>query len=101
MIKTSDIKEILFEASLIIEKYFNMEIKINYKEDESPVTIADFETNEFLKKHLLELMPEAGWLSEEEVDNAIDVAATLLPQLPEFVLQMPDQGLSRLSVALI
>ncbi len=100
MIKTSDIKEILFEASLIIEKYFNMEIKINYKEDESPVTIADFETNEFLKKHLLELMPEAGWLSEEEVDNAERLKKEYvwvvdpLDGTKEFVEKIPDIAIS-------
>lgn len=69
MIKNTDLKKILLDASKIIESYFYSDIGTQYKEDSSPVTIADFETNEYLKKELNSLLPEAGWLSEEDKDN--------------------------------
>lgn len=69
MIKNQELKNILLEASKIIEKHFNSITDVQYKDDNSPVTIADFETNEYLKKYLTTLLPEAGWLSEEDKDN--------------------------------
>lgn len=68
-IKIEDVKKIAIEAGKIIEKYFYIEIDVNYKLDETPVTIADIETNNYLRKHLLELFPQAGWLSEEDKDE--------------------------------
>lgn len=69
MIKNNDLKEILFEGSEIIKKHFYKETEVNYKSDNSPVTIADLETNGFLKTKLMQLFPSAGWLSEEDKDN--------------------------------
>jgi myo-inositol-1(or 4)-monophosphatase len=40
-----------------------------YKGQSSPVTEADIALDTFLKDHLLGLMPEAGWLSEETADD--------------------------------
>ncbi len=69
MFKNKDLQEIVILAGEIVKKYFYEDIKVNYKSDKTPVTIADFETNEFLKKNLKELMPSAQWLSEEDKDN--------------------------------
>lgn len=69
MIKHETIKEILLEASKIIENYFNSNISFSYKSDNTPVTVADSETNVFLKRYLMSLIPNSGWLSEEEVDD--------------------------------
>lgn len=71
MIKHEKIKEILIEASKIIENYFNSNISFSYKEDNTPVTVADSETNVFLKNKLLELLPNSGWLSEEDIDDKV------------------------------
>jgi myo-inositol-1(or 4)-monophosphatase len=43
--------------------------KLWYKGGSSPVTEADIALDTFLKSHLLELLPEAGWLSEETIDD--------------------------------
>jgi myo-inositol-1(or 4)-monophosphatase len=40
-----------------------------YKGHSSPVTEADIALDTFLKDHLLGLLPEAGWLSEETADD--------------------------------
>jgi myo-inositol-1(or 4)-monophosphatase len=40
-----------------------------YKGRGSPVTEADVAADEFLKRHLLRILPEAGWLSEETADD--------------------------------
>jgi myo-inositol-1(or 4)-monophosphatase len=40
-----------------------------YKGHSSPVTEADIALDTFLKGRLAELLPEAGWLSEETADN--------------------------------
>lgn len=69
MLKINDLEEIVISASDIIKKYFYEEVKVNYKEDKTPVTIADEETNNYLREHLLKLIPNVGWLSEEDKDN--------------------------------
>ncbi len=43
--------------------------KLWYKGGSSPVTEADIALDTYLKEQLSELLPEAGWLSEETVDD--------------------------------
>jgi myo-inositol-1(or 4)-monophosphatase len=43
--------------------------KLWYKGHSSPVTEADIALDTFLKGHLSELFPQAGWLSEETADD--------------------------------
>ena len=43
--------------------------KLWYKGQSSPVTEADIALDTFLKDHLAELLPQAGWLSEETADD--------------------------------
>ncbi len=69
MIKINDLEDIVISASDIIKKYFYEDVKVNYKSDETPVTIADEETNNYLRYNLLKLIPNVGWLSEEDKDN--------------------------------
>jgi myo-inositol-1(or 4)-monophosphatase len=42
---------------------------VQFKEGNSPVTVADKAADEFLRDRLTRLLPEAGWLSEESEDN--------------------------------
>ncbi|WP_230533173.1 inositol monophosphatase family protein [Microvirga roseola] len=42
-----------------------------YKEHSSPVTEADIALDAFLKDQLSRLLPEAGWLSEETIDDPV------------------------------
>lgn len=72
MIKINDLKEIVISAGDIIKNYFYEDINdisVNYKQDKTPVTIADEKTNDYLRENLLKLFPKAGWLSEEDKDN--------------------------------
>ncbi|NDA48316.1 MAG: 3'(2'),5'-bisphosphate nucleotidase CysQ, partial [Alphaproteobacteria bacterium] len=43
--------------------------EINLKEGGSPVTQADLLLDGFLREHLIAAVPQAGWLSEESLDN--------------------------------
>lgn len=43
--------------------------KTAYKKNQDPVTTADLEADNILRKTLLENFPETGWLSEETADN--------------------------------
>ncbi|MFM5953975.1 MAG: 3'(2'),5'-bisphosphate nucleotidase CysQ [Novosphingobium sp.] len=45
------------------------ELDSREKHDGSPVSAADFAVDEFLKRELSVLLPAAGWLSEETVDD--------------------------------
>ena len=61
-------KEAIIKAGKIS---INLQKKLNikYKSENQPVTNADIEINEFLKKYFKELTPQYGWLSEESVDD--------------------------------
>ncbi len=61
-------KEAIIKAGKIS---INLQKKLNikYKSENQPVTNADIEINEFLKKYFKELTPQYGWLSEESIDD--------------------------------
>jgi myo-inositol-1(or 4)-monophosphatase len=48
-----------------------------YKDRASPVTEADMAVDSFLKRHLSQALPEAGWLSEETADSPARLAKRL------------------------
>jgi len=45
--------------------------RVDYKDGGSPVSEADLAANEILRQRLEQLMPGAGWLSEETADEAV------------------------------
>ena len=47
-----NVTEIAFNAGNILKKHFVNGIQVEYKADNSPVTIADFESSKFLEKML-------------------------------------------------
>ncbi|MBB4040087.1 myo-inositol-1(or 4)-monophosphatase [Microvirga flocculans] len=49
-----------------------------YKGHSSPVTEADIALDTFLKGHLSDLLPQAGWLSEETADDPSRLAQSLV-----------------------
>ncbi len=53
------------EAGRVTLEYFGKEIDIERKEDESPVTVADRETELFIRKAIQEKYPDHGILGEE------------------------------------
>lgn len=63
------VKDVLVGAAAIVNRIYHSGTNVVRKDDGSPLTQADTETNEFLKSSLLDLLPEAGWLSEENSDN--------------------------------
>ena len=65
------IETIALEAGKIALKHFKKEPEVWYKGiTKSPVSEADLEIDEYLKKTLLEARPDYGWLSEETEDNS-------------------------------
>ena len=53
------------EAGKVVEKYFETEILKEFKEDNTPVTLADRESEEIIKKIIVENFPEHSILGEE------------------------------------
>lgn len=67
IIKQEKIFKIVIEAGKICLKYFkNFSLKVSYKNDDSPITLADKEVSDFLKISLLNLFPNFSFLSEED-----------------------------------
>ena len=52
-------------AQQVIEKYYAGEFEVEIKPDQSPVTIADIETEETIKKIILNAFPDHGFFGEE------------------------------------
>ena len=48
------------------------------KQPGDPVSVADLEVDQFLKRELSALLPAAGWLSEETIDAPERLAADLI-----------------------
>ena len=61
-----DICNISIEAGLITNKYYKQKNKIINKADNSPLTKADIDSNEFIIKSLSEINPKFPILSEEK-----------------------------------
>ena len=61
-------EEAAIEAGKIILSYYKSGYKIKEKGYKNPVTTADYESDNCIKKLLTEARPEYGWLSEETAD---------------------------------
>ncbi len=93
-------EEIVKEAGKIAEYYFNTTSSVGEKEDNEPVTEADIKTNQFLKENLMELIPEAGWLSEETNEDLVRLEKEYvwivdpLDGTKEFIKRIPEFSIS-------
>ena len=58
------------EAGDVILKYYKSKYEIKDKSYNNPVTSADKEADETIKKILMNNFPDYGWLSEETVDSS-------------------------------
>ena len=56
-------------AGEILLSYYRSRFDVREKEEDNPVTTADLKANQVLADTLLGAFPEAGWLSEESVDD--------------------------------
>lgn len=65
----NDVIKITEDAGKIALNYFYKGYKKMKKGRNDVVTEADFAVNNYLEKELMNLLPNAGWLSEESVDN--------------------------------
>ncbi len=52
-------------AEAVILNYYHRDVEVEFKADQSPVTIADVETEQTIKRIILEHFPEHGFLGEE------------------------------------
>ncbi|MHA1982718.1 MAG: 3'(2'),5'-bisphosphate nucleotidase CysQ family protein [Candidatus Hodarchaeales archaeon] len=57
------------KAGKVIKNTRGVSINVEYKGENSPVTVADQKANEIIKDILSNNYPEIGWLSEESVDD--------------------------------
>ena len=60
-----DVLDVVVKKSSVRDSWkgSNAADAIKYKSENQPVTNADIEINEFLKKYFKELTPQYGWLS--------------------------------------
>lgn len=54
----------------IVRKYYKGEYEVHEKAPDNPLTVADTEADEAIKRIILENFPSDGWLSEETRDSA-------------------------------
>lgn len=73
---------------------------VREKSPDNPVTEADLAADQFLKKKLTALLPDAGWLSEETADHPDRLAKEFiwvvdpLDGTKEFVMGIPEFSIS-------
>lgn len=63
------LKELAIGAGKIIMEIYETDFSVSYKEDESPLTMADKKANRYIVDGLRANFPETPILSEEEKDN--------------------------------
>ena len=94
------LKAILLDAAGLIRKHYRSDAAVDFKSDGSPLTAADTEADRLLKDKLLEFCPEAGWLSEETVDDRTRLGKDAvwvvdpLDGTKEFVRGVPEFAIS-------
>lgn len=94
-------KKAATEAGKIIAKYYGTSLEITRKAQDHPLTKADIEANDIIKKHLWPAFPDYGWLSEEDLDNEtrfekkrlwvvdpLDGTKDFLRQIPQFAVSI-------------
>ena len=96
--------EITRAAGLEIMNYYRDSFSVADKTPDNPVTDADLAADKLLRQRLTNLLPEAGWLSEETVDTEERFQRKLvwvvdpLDGTKEFVMGIPE---FTVSVALV
>ncbi len=96
----NDAAEITCQAGEVIMGYFRSAMEVQDKSPDNPVTAADFAADSLLKEKLQQLLPEAGWLSEETVDNPQRLdrryvwVVDPLDGTKEFVMGIPEFSIS-------
>ena len=87
-------------AGAVIMGYYRDSFTVKDKSPDNPVTDADFAADTLLKEQLTSLLPEAGWLSEETLDNPARLGKRFswvvdpLDGTKEFVMGIPEFSVS-------
>lgn len=95
-----DVEKITAGAGDKIKAFYRSSFEVEEKSPDNPVTDADKAADDFLKDALTTLLPEAGWLSEETVDNEDRLSKELvwivdpLDGTKEFVMGIPEFSVS-------
>lgn len=63
--KKADLEAIIVKAGEILLSHFNKKIEFKVKDKDSIVTVADIESENFLKAQLKSIFPQAGFYAEE------------------------------------
>lgn len=100
----ADTIELTQSAGDAIMRFYRSSFEVKDKRPDNPVTDADYAADRLLKEGLLDLMPDAGWLSEETVDGPERLGKQFawvvdpLDGTKEFVMGIPE---FTVSVALV
>lgn len=84
------------EAGAIIRRYSERTIEAREKGPEDPVTAADLEANQCIRRHIRKAFREDGWLSEETADSRDRLGRTRvwvvdpLDGTKEFLQRVPE-----------
>lgn len=62
-------KEVAVKAGEIIMEIYETDFQVDYKEDQSPLTMADRKANDYIVSNLMDKFPECAMLSEEMKDD--------------------------------
>jgi myo-inositol-1(or 4)-monophosphatase len=95
-----DVVEITRDAGAAILQFYRSSFDVRDKKPDNPVTDADLAADQLLKRRLMARLPEAGWLSEETVDDKTRLDKQLvwvvdpLDGTKEFVMGMPEFSIS-------
>jgi histidinol-phosphatase len=57
------------KAANLALRYFDIDVAVEWKKDDSPVTVADRDAEKLLREHLLRAFPDDGFLGEEYGDQ--------------------------------
>ncbi len=98
--QTQDTIAIVREAGQAVMQFYQSSFTVRDKSPDNPVTEADLASDTLLKRRLGELVPQAGWLSEETADNPSRLEQNWLwvvdpiDGTKEFVMGIPEFSIS-------
>lgn len=102
-IQLSDLQEVLLEASLIAQEHFGSSaasLECRTKGNDTPVTRVDREISALLRNRLQSIIPDSGWLGEEDRDDSSRLSRELvwivdpLDGTKEFIRGIPEVAIS-------
>lgn len=99
-----DMLDITQAAGQTVLSFYRAAYDVTDKAPDNPVTDADFASDSLLKRRLMALLPDAGWLSEETADDSARLGKRYLwcvdplDGTKEFILGIPE---FTISVALV